>query len=58
MKVDLDEINSLLDELPKSKQHPMLRPEYVIAMSNENANAQAEFFLYKENNEFYYHPFI
>ncbi|AUL72143.1 hypothetical protein ATS72_000240 [Pseudoalteromonas sp. 13-15] len=58
MKVDLDEINSLLDELPKSKQHPMLRPEYVIAMSNENANAQAEFFLYKENNAFYYHPFI
>jgi len=58
MNVDLNEINSLLDELPASQRHPMLRPEYVIAMSNEQANAKAEFFLYKENNAFYYHPFI
>ena len=53
-----NELNQLLSYLPSNLRHPMLRPEYVEIMASQFDNAQASFFLYKEKNRFFYHPFL
>lgn len=58
MKADWKEVSQLLDKLPADLQHPMYRPEYINIMSANTPNSQAYFFLYREDDAFFYHPFI
>ncbi|MBR8842642.1 GNAT family N-acetyltransferase [Pseudoalteromonas sp. JC3] len=52
------ELNQLFSSLPSNLRHPMLRFEYVEVMANQYDNAQACFFLHREEDSFFYHPFL
>ncbi len=56
--MDFTHLNTLLDRLPARLRHPMLRPEYIYIMAGQYQNAEADFFLFEQQGEFFYHPFI